>query len=1612
MADCEAGKIEVTLVRTYGSYASEESYTIYEGEGTTGTIVVPKVQGTGTTTTTTHCMNAGIHTVKMEDSYGDAWSSGSNLNVYIGGELIAVFHLTGNYPNAKLDTGTFTVAAPINQFGYGQNWKYTNEAQTGATWTTQAVTWTEGATFPVVSTTTRYFRRTITIEEFASCYYLQLKVKTSTGFIVYVNGNRVFKYNMPAGEVTSTTYALSKNTEVVERIYGSMLKLWATTATVEVAVEVHATADSVSGDEDFDCAIVIFHQANGRSLVDAEPIISSSHLSTGWEGTAKLFDGSTSTKWCFGHTTGNVWVAHQYRNARRETVNKYRIASGNDMPNRDPRDWTLSGSFDGENWTVLDTQINQVFATRYLYKDYSINNYVPYEYYKLEITAKYGSDYNMQFSEWELLVVPVEGAIPSFDLSYSPASYTLSRDIEEVNIAPQPGPFSDFVIEPALPAGLTLNAGSGVITGIATQAVANQVYNITANNLLTGEATSAQLTLTVIGCDLPSGIATIFSKSNGNVVNESVEVINAQNEVVYTLQGSATAGSTITVAGCLSVGTYTIKMKDSAGTTWDADSFLTITHYVEGATFTVSKTRLRVNTESSFTFDANFPLAFADVNNNIKYLADGSVPANWYATSFSDSAWTSLVHTSRPEVSQKIQLFRTTFSVAALTDIHGYELFVKARAGVIVYLNGNEVYRTYLPAGDLTANTDATGGSETAVWRSVTGKTGHLVSGTNTVAVGVVNLGSAATAIEFNVGLRLMKDSNTHPRYFKFDCEASSNANDKQKAFDLNPSTQLRIAKADGAYIEISFQDRRAEFFNRYCFNTNPSTPDEDPFDWSIQGSNDGQVWDTLKNETAVPFEMRATEYCFFMPTVTKAYNRFRLVPTASGASSANYVAVGDLMFFLENLDAVTIPDLAFAPNDLVGYTNAAFPEVTANSAYYTTFSIEPALPTELVMSRNTGSIKGVPSQPYSATVHTITAVNHLGETKSTTVSVTVNVCTGDLIGFSLVVHLDNNGERLAFDLKELSTGEIVESRAGLVSYQDFTIPMCRAAGHYGLILKKFAITGEPDSTGWGASYVTIRLADGSVLLTESLAAGQSEKQYSFNARYEIAPLYSEWSYLVDGTAAPTGWNTVANAPAWPTAVPGSFPVATGVTQYYYKKFTVEDISEYAILEVSVVTRAGMVVYLNGERIHSMNIETYGMDANTAAESENEVPINYIAGVNVLSGKLVAGENIIGIEMHRYRQNEETNTFDAAAILVLDNMYMIKDGVATSNYPGSSGQDVSKAFDNNVDTNMYVSGHCIDMSLTWTYNNGRREPINKYTVVNANSCNIQTPSGWVLSGSNDNENWADLHTANNKFFTAHKQPINMEFYNENTYNQYRISFTECLNEALADDGYCYAGDFLVSDVYLFSKRVEPDCERVGDYPPAMIGDHSYAECPELYSGTRYMICTAEGLKNETNLCFADAPKGIEYPEKDLLLTQSVAMTPAVPVIIGKEITSNIFPALPDGLSLELSTATISGTPQVISDKKRYTVSIKNAKGSEQTTITIQIVEKPINWVLIGVLAAVAVIVIVVIIIVIVKAVGGKKDKKTMQTQKGKPAGKAAAKAAPAAVKTKTANVKV
>ena len=122
------------------------------------------------------------------------------------------------------------------------------------------------------------------------------------------------------------------------------------------------------------------------------------------EGAAQAFDGSTNTKW-LGNQSNPSWLQYTFPLDKAYTITQYRIASANDAPGRDPKNWTLQGSND--NWTTLTnlsaSQINQTFGSRNSFNgNYSVSNSTAYKSYRLNITANSG-DGLVQLSELELL---------------------------------------------------------------------------------------------------------------------------------------------------------------------------------------------------------------------------------------------------------------------------------------------------------------------------------------------------------------------------------------------------------------------------------------------------------------------------------------------------------------------------------------------------------------------------------------------------------------------------------------------------------------------------------------------------------------------------------------------------------------------------------------------------------------------------------------------------------------------------------------------------------------------------------------------------------------------------------------------------------------------------------------------------------------------------------------------------------------------------------------------------------------------------------------------------------------------------------------------------------
>ncbi|MBO9609614.1 MAG: discoidin domain-containing protein [Paenibacillaceae bacterium] len=166
---------------------------------------------------------------------------------------------------------------------------------------------------------------------------------------------------------------------------------------VEVVFTVTRTFDGTTADTS-PIAVTV---PQVSSIFDGAIISASGDNAQHGEGKEQAFDGNSGTKWYTGSSTG--WIQIQLKRAY--VITKYTITSANDADGRDPKDWSLQGSNDGTNWTILDTRTDESFTGRYQKKTYTFSNSTAYSYYRLDVTANHTAG-ELQLSEIELLEMP------------------------------------------------------------------------------------------------------------------------------------------------------------------------------------------------------------------------------------------------------------------------------------------------------------------------------------------------------------------------------------------------------------------------------------------------------------------------------------------------------------------------------------------------------------------------------------------------------------------------------------------------------------------------------------------------------------------------------------------------------------------------------------------------------------------------------------------------------------------------------------------------------------------------------------------------------------------------------------------------------------------------------------------------------------------------------------------------------------------------------------------------------------------------------------------------------------------------------------------------------
>ena len=1378
---------------------------------------------------------------------------------------------------------------------------------------------------------------------------------------------------MPTSSVTPSTPATSSADLIASSHFFTVSRhfLFSSDSLVQLAVEVHLGPNAIEGTDEFLLVAAQLMGSEGQNGVNflvggtamGDPENANSNFSSNL-----AFDESTNSYYV--SATLPAVLTYTLSGSSALWANRYAISCAGNAYSY-PTSWILRASNDGVHWIFLDERLAVTFTTTFQRRFFDIpSNPCNYNIYRLEILSK-SSEKNLAITTFTAYSTNLPIPLPG--IHYPKSTYTFAANVDEVYIQPINTGFTNYTVSPLLPDGILL-ATSGLFSGISTQA-GSFILTVYAVESHTGLPYQTTLTFQIIECILPNYANIRLYKHNGRyAIEESMVLQNEAGDLIYTSPGYAN-NIDVVVHMCIPTGIYNFTLFDSYGDGWYSTNLLDVDIFDSRTLEYYTLASIRCFGATTSTYLVNIDYIVIPSASGWMYI-QGQVPANWYSVNTPSGF---LAYPSVPPASTShLWLFRHAFSYTPDPGYFSLDVRVFCIAGYALYINGEEIYRAFLPDGEISLSTLPTFTESVPVWNEIIVPLSYLSTVGNILAIAIVNPPSTPmSSVVFDASIKYVQ-TYYGGRGMGLNVTAPLTTSNVASIYDFCKSTiWISVSPNDEPNnVNLDYGLHRAEFFNSYCIMSNKDFAYRDPSDWIVYGSNDGETMTLLGSITNAYWSRRESIRCFYIHfNKPYRYFRFSFIEPAGGHNSSTEYSFS--FMFLSTIDYLTTaPEFTLEPNHLVGYYKVGFPNFLVSSDVFSNFRISPPLQLPLELDTSTGSIRGIPDAMMSPTPYTIIASDPMGNDRTFSITMSVVNCPLDHTVFTIYIMGDVSGYQQTVSIYFGNNTKALYTQKGYPSNRLTTVPMCAEPGVY-----KFVIE-DSYYNGWGSGYIAVYDEDHSILLRASLAGTERIRTIYVPIGYVIQAHYDNWKFTNSPSSVPESWRFVLfNDDDWEVSTPGHFGIATSVTSYFRYSFQLEDYERYSAFRVYLYTRYGAVVYLNNKEVYRCNLPNGNINSFTHALIENVNATQYDFVVSTVFSSLVRGLNVMAVELHmgpNYASSEID--FDVKAAVVISDSYRLMDGTASCE--GCDSKEVEKMFDNTSHSVFATGPQCVGVAPTYTFNNGRREYITKYSVVTGPRCNARHPSAWRLEASNDGQRWSTLHTVYNMYFTVYNVNTTFAFYNEKAYNSFRLVALECNNQRISHqtastevDCELEAGlfGFQLSELALYSSRIQASCYPKDGFGGAIEGEMAYKDCDEYYIGRISASCVDGNYSNITDYCVPGPVYSISYGSDTLVVYNGFPFS-FTPIVEGVGYECSYEGVLFQGMSFDNETGTISGTVTSVFSAIQLTVSCSTKKYPTPATAVVYIssVEKfllPIYiWIIIFVLVVMIFMVVVLVVV--------------------------------------------
>ena len=278
---CTGGKSLITLVVRTDNWPYEASYKLFQGAGTSGTLIssnsgFPVASGLNYVDS---CLADNIYTLQMLDSYGDGWSNpaGYYLTVDVG---TMIFEM-GQFPSSTSSISTMFSSYLPFQFDYSE-WKISFD--TVENWNSldfDDSAWQSKKTsqFETNAKVTTYVRHQVDIPDISSYSVLNVQVKYAGGIVAYFNGRKVARFNLEENFNEESQSLAVHDVDTPSKFHVIMTTVGGTNGKNMMAFEIHRPLGQSSSNKIVFDATGVFGVNECSILVDTYSVITGSPVS-------------------------------------------------------------------------------------------------------------------------------------------------------------------------------------------------------------------------------------------------------------------------------------------------------------------------------------------------------------------------------------------------------------------------------------------------------------------------------------------------------------------------------------------------------------------------------------------------------------------------------------------------------------------------------------------------------------------------------------------------------------------------------------------------------------------------------------------------------------------------------------------------------------------------------------------------------------------------------------------------------------------------------------------------------------------------------------------------------------------------------------------------------------------------------------------------------------------------------------------------------------------------------------------------------------------------------------------------------------------------------------